>query len=128
MSIGDGNMDSNVYRTINVSDKMAQSQDNSVSNDAEVLRIKNGNNAASQKGIRLPLFIEFIISLVERILSAGANVTVRTVVKVGASIVCVLGFLGVAGGIEAGKISLAIGLLYGALITVIEILTLRNWD
>ena len=128
MSIGDGNMDSNVYRTINVSDKMAQSQDNSVSNDAEVLRIKNGNNAASQKGIRLPLFIEFIISLVERILSAGANVTVRTVVKVGASIVCVLGFLGVAGGIETGKISLTIGLLYGALITVIEILTLRNWD
>lgn len=121
-------MDSNVYRTINVSDKMAQSQDNSVSNDADVLRIKNGNNAASQKGIRLPLFIEFIISLVERILSAGANVTVRTVVKVGASIVCVLGFLGVAGGIEAGKISLTIGLLYGALITVIEILTLRNWD
>ena len=49
-------------------------------------------------------------------------------VKVGASIVCVLGFLGVAGGIEAGKISLTIGLLYGALITVIEILTLRNWD
>ena len=121
-------MDSNVYRTINVSDKMAQGADNSISNDADALHIKSGNNAASQKGIRFPLLVEFLISLVERILSACANVTVRTVVKVGISIACVLGFLGVAGGIEAGKLSLTIGLLYGALITVIEILTLKNWD
>lgn len=121
-------MDSNVYRTINVTDKMAQSPDKAMSDDTKALRIKNGNSAASQKGIRFPLFIELLISLVERILSACANVTVRTVVKVGVSIVCVLGFLGVAGGIENGKLSLTIGLLYGALITVIEILTLRNRD
>lgn len=75
---------------------------------------------------RAPFFIEYLLVLIDRLLSVRIPSRVKGVLKVSASVMCVICFIGVIGGIEAEAISFAKGILIGLVLTFIEILVLKD--
>ncbi len=51
---------------------------------------------------------------------------VRTARKIGTVVFCLIGLVGIVGGIEAGRLSLPVGLLLGSALVGIEFLSLRR--
>lgn len=75
---------------------------------------------------RAPFFIEYLLLLIDRLLSVRIPSRVKGVLKVSASVVCVICFVGVIGGIEAEMLSFTKGILIGLILTFVEILVLKD--
>lgn len=78
------------------------------------------------QGSSIRSFLEFLLALIDRIISVRIPSKVKSVLKISASVVCVICFVGVIGGIEAGTLSLAKGIVLGLILTFTEILVLKD--
>ena len=67
-------------------------------------------------------FIEFICSIV----AFFTCDTVTRIIKIGVCALSFIGFFGIIGGIEAGSINMMIGLICGAILSLVEFITLRS--
>lgn len=80
----------------------------------------------SAGSIKVPLFVEYILALIDKLLSVRISPRVKGLIKVSVSVVCVVCFIGVIGSIEAGALSFAKGIIWGLILTFIEILALKD--
>lgn len=82
------------------------------------------NSRASE--MRLPYFIELLLSLIDSLLSIRISQRAKGIIRVSVSLLCVVCFIGVIGGIEAGSISFAKGIIIGLALTFTEIVALKD--
>ena len=70
--------------------------------------------------------VELLLALIEKILSIRVSPLAVKIIRAVLSVLCVIGFIGVIGGIESGTISFAGGVLAGLSLTFAEVLILRD--
>lgn len=75
---------------------------------------------------RIRGFFGFLLTLIDRLISVKIPTKVKGAVKISASVICVICFIGVIGGIEAEALSLANGIVLGLILTFTEVLVLKD--
>ena len=83
-------------------------------------------SAERARDTKMPAAIEYLLVLIEKLLSLRISPLAKGVIRVGVSVLCVLGFVGVIGGIESGAISFSWGIMAGIALTFTEILALKE--
>ena len=70
--------------------------------------------------------LESMLALIERILAFLFSDRLKIVTKGVVTLGCVLGFIGLAGGLEKGAIAFPVAFVIGAIMSVIEVLCIRE--
>lgn len=87
---------------------------------------KSVSRVSYGKVIRLPAFIELLLTFIDRILSIRLSKMARGWLKATVSITCLIFVIGIIGSVDAGKLTAAKGILAGIFAAIVEVLVLKD--